>query len=68
MVHGSVTNKPYVAFCSAGGGGRQALNSVEKIRNSLGLSKSAEGVIATGKPSAKVFNDGKELGKKLAQL
>ncbi len=68
-IRGRVSNKPYVAFCSSGGGGRQALDSVERIcSNSLGLSKVAEGVIASGKPSSKVFDDCKELGKKLAQL
>ena len=67
-IRGKVTNKPYVAFCSSGGGGRQALDSVERICNSIGLSKVFEGIIATGKPSAKVFDDCKELGKKLAQL
>ncbi len=63
-----MTNKPYVAFCSAGGGGRQALDSVDRICNSFGLSKVFEDVIATDKPSAQVFEDCKELGKKLAQL
>ena len=67
-VRGRVSNKPYVAFCSSGGGGRQALDSVERICNSLGLSKVSEGIIASGKPSSKVFDDCKELGKKLAQL
>ena len=67
-IRGRVANKPYVAFCSSGGGGRQALDSVERICNSIGLSKVFEGIIATGKPSAKVFDDCKELGKKLAQL
>ena len=67
-IRGKVANKPFVAFCSSGGGGRQALDSVERICNSIGLSKVLEGIIATGKPSAKVFDDCKELGKKLAQL
>ena len=65
---GRVSDKPYAVFCSSGGGGRQALDSVERICNSIGLSKAFEGVIATGKPSARVFDDCKELGRKLAQL
>ena len=67
-VRGRVTNKPYVAFCSAGGGGRQALDSIDRICHSFGLRKAFEGIIATGKPSAQVFEDCKELGKELAQL
>jgi flavorubredoxin len=67
-IRGKVANKPYVAFCSSGGGGRQALDSVERICSSIGLSKVFQGVIATGKPSVKVFDDCKELGKKLARL
>ena len=34
-IRGRVANKPYVAFCSSGGGGKQALDSVEKICNSI---------------------------------
>ncbi|MBA7629441.1 Flavodoxin [subsurface metagenome] len=67
-IRGKVDDKPYVAFCSSGGGGRQALDSLERICNSIGLNKAFEGIVATGKPSAKVFDDCKELGRKLAQL
>jgi flavorubredoxin len=67
-VRGKVSGKPYVAFCSSGGGGRQALERVDKICDSLGLKKAFEGVTATGRPSSKVFEDCKELGKKLSKL
>jgi len=67
-IRGRVSNKPYVAFCSSGGGGRQALDSVERICNSIGMHKVSEGISATDKPSAKVFDDCKELGRKLAQV
>ena len=67
-IRDKVENKPYVTFGSKGGGGAQALDSVERICNSVGLSKIFEGIITTGKPSAKVFDDCEELGKKLAQL
>lgn len=65
---GKVSGKPYVAFSSSGGSGRGALDSVERICGSLGMNKAFEGIVATGKPSAKVFDDCKELGRKLAQL
>ena len=64
----SVVNKPYAAFGSAGGGGRQALDSIDRVCNSFRLKKAFEGVIATGKPSSDVLEQCKELGKKLAQL
>ena len=67
-VQGKVDNKPYTAVGSHGGGGRQALDSIDKICHSLKLKKVFEGVVATGKPSSKVLEECKELGKKLAQL
>ncbi len=67
-VRGKVDNKPYTAFSSAGGGGRQALDSIDRACNSFRLRKAFEGVIATGKPSSDVLEQCKELGKKLAQL
>ena len=67
-IRDSVVNKPYTAFGSAGGGGRQALDSVDRVCNSFRLKKAFEGVIATGKPSSDVLEQCKELGKKLAQL
>ncbi len=63
-----VVNKPYTAFGSAGSGGRQALNSIDRVCNSFRLRKAFEGVIATGKPSPDVLEQCKELGRKLAQL
>ena len=64
----SVANKPYASFGSAGGGGRQALDSIDRICNSFGLKKASEGIIAARKPSSEVLEQCKELGKKLAQL
>ncbi len=63
-----VVNKPYTAFGSAGGGGRQSLDSIDRLCMSFRLRKAFEGVIATGKPSSDVLEQCKELGKKLAQL
>ena len=67
-VRGKVDNKPYTAVSSHGGGGKQALDSIDKICNSLKLKKVFEGVVATGKPSPEVLEECKELGRKLAQL
>ena len=67
-IDGKVDNKPYTAVGSHGGGGRQALDSIDKICHSLKLKKVFEGVVATGKPSSEVLEECKELGRKLAQL
>ena len=64
----SVVNRPYSVFGSAGSGGRQALDSIDRVCNSFRLKKAFEGVVATGKPSSDVLEQCKELGKKLAQL
>jgi len=67
-VEGKVDNKPYTAVSSHGGGGRQALDSIDRICHGLKLKKAFEGVVATGKPSPEVLEKCKELGRKLAQL
>lgn len=65
---GKIDDKPYAAFSSAGGGGKGALDSVDGICRSLRLKKALDSVIAAGKPSSKVLEECKELGRKLAQL
>ena len=67
-VRGKVDNKPYAVFSSAGGGGKGALDSVDRICSSLRLKKAFDSVVATGKPSSEVLEECKELGRKLAQL
>jgi len=67
-VRGKVDNKPYTAVGSHGGGGNQALDSIDRICRSLKLKKVFDGVSATGKPSSEVLGECKELGRKLAQL
>ncbi len=67
-VRGKVGNKPYSAVGSHGGGGRQALDTIDRICHSLKLKKVFDDVIATGKPSPEVLEECKELGRKLAQL
>lgn len=61
-----VDDKPCAVFGSAGAGGRQALDIVQRLCNSLRLIKTCEGVVARGKPSPDVLEQCKELGKKLA--
>ena len=60
----SVANKPYASFGSASGGGRQALDSIDRVCSSFGLKKASEGVITARKPSPEVLEQCKELGKK----
>ena len=62
-----VDDKPCAVFGSAGAGGRQALDIIERLCNALRLKKTCEGVVATGKPSPEVLEECKELGKKLAE-
>ncbi len=64
---GMVTDKPYVAFVSHGGGGR-AIQSIESLAGSFKLKKIAESVSIMGKPEGKVIAGLKELGAKLAAL
>ena len=67
-LRGRLANKPYATFGSAGAGGKQALDSVERLCDSFGMKKAFEGVITTGKPAASVFEQCRDLGMKLAQL
>lgn len=63
---GQVTDKPYVAFVTHGGGGR-AIKSVEDICTSFKFKKVAEPVLVRGKPDAGATARLKSLGIKLAQ-
>ena len=62
---GLVTDKPYVAFVSHGGGGR-AIQSIESIAGSFKLKRIADAVLVQGKPEGKAVTELKELGAKLA--
>ena len=64
---GLVTDKPYVAFVTHGGGGR-AIQSIESIAKSFKLKKIAEAVSIMGKPEEKSIADLKELGAQLAAI
>lgn len=62
---GQVTDKPYAAFLTHGGGGR-AIQSIESIAQSFKLKKLAEPVLIEGKPEGQGVDDLKALGAKLA--
>jgi len=63
---GQVTDKPYVAFVTHGGGGK-AITSVESTCASFKFKKVAEPVTVKGKPDAQASAELMELGKKLVQ-
>ncbi len=65
-VRDKMANKPYVTFGSKGGGGAQALESVERICDGLKMTRFAQGVMATRKPTDESLAECRELGKKLA--
>jgi len=62
---GQVTDKPYAAFVTHGGGGK-AGQSIESIAKSFKLKKIAPALLITGKPEGQAIADLKELGAKLA--
>ena len=64
---GQVTDKPYGAFITHGGGGK-AIESIESITKSFKLMKIAEPVLVKGKPEAQAIAGLKALGAKLATV
>jgi flavorubredoxin len=60
-----VTNKPYVAFLTHGGGGK-AIQSIESIAQTFKLKKVADSVLIQGRPEGQAVSDLKALGLKLA--
>jgi flavorubredoxin len=60
-----VTDKPYAAFLTHGGGGK-AITSIESVAKSFKLKKVAESVLVKGKPQGQAVTDLKALGAKLA--
>lgn len=67
-IRDKMANKPYVVFGSKGGGGSQALDSVERICSGMRMIKALEGLLATRKPTEENLVECRELGKKLATL
>jgi len=62
---GQVTDKPYVAFLTHGGGGR-AIESIESIAQYFKLKKLAEPVLIKGRPEGQGVDDLRALGAKIA--
>jgi flavorubredoxin len=62
---GQVTDKPYVAFLTHGGGGK-AIGSIESIAQSFKLKKAADSVLVKGKPEGQAVAALKSLGSRLA--
>jgi flavorubredoxin len=62
---GQVTDKPYAAFVTHGGGGR-AIQSIESIAKSFKLNKIAEPASIKGKPEGQAIADLEDLGAMLA--
>jgi len=60
-----VTDKPYAAFVSHGGGGK-AIGSIESIAQSFKLKKIADSVLMQGRPDAPAVAKLKALGARLA--
>jgi flavodoxin I len=64
---GKITDKPYAAFLTHGGGGK-ALQSIESLAKSFKFKKIAESVSVKGKPEGKVIDSLQDLGAKLAAV
>ncbi len=62
---GAVTDKPYGAFVTHGGGGK-AIGSIEAVAGSFKLKRAADPVLVKGRPDAAAEADLKALGAKLA--
>jgi flavorubredoxin len=60
-----VTDKPYVAFLTHGGGGK-AIATIESMAQTFKLRKVADPVLAKGKPEGSAIASLKTLGAKLA--
>ncbi len=67
-IRDKVGNKPYVTYGSKGGGGAQALDSVDRICDGLKMVKVFESVLITRKPTEENLAECRELGRKLVQL
>ena len=62
---GQVTDKPYAAFLTHGGGGK-AIQSIESIAQSFKLKKVVDAVLVKGKPEGQPLADLRTLGAKIA--
>jgi len=62
---GQVTDKPYAAFLTHGGGGR-AIQSIESIAQSFKFKKVADSLLIKGKPEGQALASLKALGARMA--
>jgi len=62
-----VKGKPAAAFTSGGSSSNSALLSLERMIDSFGLVKVAEGVVSSGKPTDRDLEKCRDLGRKLAE-
>ena len=62
---GQVTDKPYAAFVTHGGGGK-AIESIESIAQSFKFKKAVKPVLVKGKPEGQAIVDLRALGAQLA--
>jgi len=62
---GQVTDKPYAAFLTHGGGGK-AIESIESVAQSFKFKKAVKPVLVKGKPEGQAIVDLRALGAKLA--
>lgn len=58
-------NKPYVSFVSHGGGGG-AIDSIDRLSGSLGLSRVRAGLRCQGRPTGEMEEECRALGRDLA--
>ncbi len=63
---GQVTDKPYAAFITHGGGGK-AVQSIESLAQSFKLRRIASTLSIKGTPAGQALAELRELGAKLAQ-
>ena len=61
-----LSGKPYVAFCTHGGGGR-GLEPLERLSQAIGLEQAAPGVMCAGAPAGKDADNARALGRSRAQ-
>ena len=62
-----MTDKPYAAFVSHGGGGK-AIRSIESVAQSFKFKKVAVPVLVKGRPEGQTIAELKGLGAKLATV
>lgn len=62
---GQVTEKPYAAFLTHGGGGK-AIASIESVAHSFKMKKAVEPVLIQGRPAGQGIADLRALGARIA--